>query len=138
MAAVVEVAADALAWIRWAGVAYLIWLGVRTWREPTTNLEEIKAGPSMFLRGCMLAAVNPKTFLFNAAFLPQFVNDGTASQFLLVASVFLGILFLGDAGWALCASSARKLLTRYAHMRNRLTAGFLTAAGIGLALSRRT
>ncbi len=138
MAAVVEVAADALVWIRWAGVAYLIWLGIRTWREPTANLEEIKAAPSMFLRGCMLAAVNPKTFLFNAAFLPQFANDGTVSQFVLVASVFLGVLFLGDVGWALFASSARKLLARYAHLRNRLTGGFLTAAGIGLALSRRT
>lgn len=138
MAAIVEVAADALTWMRWAGVVYLIWLGIRTWRKPAADLEPIKAVPAMFFRGCMLAAVNPKTLLFNAAFLPQFVSDGSTSQFALVASVFLSVLFLGDVAWALFASSAQKLLTRYSHWRNRVTGVFLTAAGIGLALSRRT
>jgi threonine/homoserine/homoserine lactone efflux protein len=85
----------------------------------------------------MLAAVNPKTLLFNAAFIPQFVGTGSASQFALVGVVFLGVLFLGDLGWALFASSARKLLTRYARLRNKITGVFLTTAGIGLALARR-
>jgi threonine/homoserine/homoserine lactone efflux protein len=137
MAALVELAAGALTWIRWAGVIYLIWLGMRTWRKPPTDLGEITAAPVMFLRGCMLAAVNPKTLLFNAAFIPQFVGTGAASQFVLVSAVFLGVLFLGDLGWALFASSARKLLTRYAHLRNKITGVFLTTAGIGLALARR-
>jgi len=113
MAALVELAAGALTWIRWAGVIYLVWLGIRTWRKPPADLEKITAAPVMFLRGCMLAAVNPKTLLFNAAFIPQFVGTGAASQFALVGAVFLGVLFLGDLGWALFASSARKLLTRY-------------------------
>lgn len=138
MAVLVELAAGALIWIRWAGVAYLIFLGIRTWREPTTDLLQVRAAPAMFLRGCMLAAVNPKTLLFNAAFLPQFVGDGSVARFALVGSVFLSVLFLGDVGWALFASSARKLLARYAQMRNRVSGAFLTAAGIGLALSRRT
>jgi threonine/homoserine/homoserine lactone efflux protein len=137
MAALVELAAGALTWIRWAGVIYLVWLGIRTWRKPPTDLEKITAAPVMFLRGCMLAAVNPKTLLFNAAFIPQFVGTGAASQFALVGAVFLGVLFLGDLGWALFASSARKLLTRYAHLRNKITGVFLTTAGIGLALARR-
>jgi len=109
MAALVELAAGALTWIRWAGVIYLVWLGVRTWRKPPTDLEKITAAPVMFLRGCMLAAVaavNPKTLLFNAAFIPQFVGTGSASQFALVGAVFLGVLFLGDLGWALFASSS--------------------------------
>jgi len=93
MAIVVELAADALTWIRWAGVAYLIWLGIRTWRKPASDLRQVKAAPAMFLRGCLLAAANPKTLLFNAAFLPQFVGDGSPGQFALVGSVFLGVLF---------------------------------------------
>ena len=56
---------------------------------------------------------------------------------LVVATVFLSVLFLGDMVWALTAVSARRLLDRYAGARNRLTGGFLVAAGVGLALSRR-
>ena len=137
MAAIVELAADALTWIRWAGVIYLIWLGIRTWRKPAANLEEVTASPLMFLRGCMLAAVNPKTLLFNAAFLPQFVGTGSASQFALVGAVFLGVIFIGDLAWALFASSARTLLTRYSRSRNKIAGAFLTTAGIGLAFARR-
>jgi len=137
MAALVELAAETLTWIRWAGVIYLVWLGVRTWREPAADLAQIEAAPQMFFRGCMLAAVNPKTLIFNAAFLPQFVSDGSASQFALVGTVFLGVIFLGDLLWAVFASSARKLLNQYSGWRNRITGAFLTAAGIGLALSRR-
>jgi threonine/homoserine/homoserine lactone efflux protein len=139
LAAIVEVAAEALLWIKWAGVAYLVYLGIRTWREPADDLSNIDAAPAMFWRGCLVAVLNPKTLLFNAAFIPQFVGaaDATAAQLALVAAVFLAVLFVGDVLWAAFASSARRVLARYAKMRNRLTGAFLTAAGIGLALSRR-
>ncbi len=139
MAAVVELAADALIWIRWLGVAYLIYLGIRTWNEPAQDLSSVSAAPSMIWRGCLIAAINPKTLLFNAAFLPQFVvaNGDVGQQFAFVAGVYLSVLLLGDMIWALGASSARQLLDRYAGARNRVTGGFLVAAGVGLALSRR-
>lgn len=139
MAAIIELAADALSWIRWAGVAYLIYLGIRTWIEPADDLSKVTAAPNMFWRGCIIAAVNPKTLLFIAAFLPQFVqeNGSVAGQLSTVAAVFLTVLLLGDMIWALTAASARKLLDRYAGTRNRITGGFLLAAGVGLALSRR-
>lgn len=140
MAAVIELAADLLSWIKWAGVAYLIVLGIRTWREPADDLTRVEAVPAMFWRGCLLAALNPKTLLFNAAFIPQFVDPGPASafEFALVSAVFLTVVFLGDVLWAAFANSARRLLGRYLRLRNRLTGAFLTAAGIGLALSRRS
>lgn len=139
MAAIIELAAEALTWIRWAGVAYLIYLGIRTWNEPAGDLSKVAAAPAVFWRGCVVAAINPKTLLFNAAFLPQFVRDdgGVTGQLSLVAAVFLGVLLLGDMLWALTAASARQLLDRCAGARNRLTGGFLVAAGVGLALSRR-
>lgn len=139
MAALIEATAEALSWIRWAGVAYLVYLGIRTWNEPADNLSDVAATRVMFWRGCMIAALNPKTLLFNAAFLPQFIvgDGGVTGQLLLVATVFLSILFLGDMVWALTAVSARQLLDRYAGARNRMTGGFLVAAGVGLALSRR-
>lgn len=140
MAALIELAAEALTWIRWAGVVYLIYLGIRTWNEPTEDLGKVTAAPAMFWRGFMIAAVNPKTLLFIAAFLPQFVVDNghVAGQFTVVAAVFLTVLLLGDTIWALTAASARRLLDRYAGARNRMTGGFLVAAGVGLALSRRS
>jgi len=139
LAAIIEVAAEALHWIKWAGVAYLVFLGIRTWREPAGDLNKIEAAPAMFWRGCLIAVLNPKTLLFNAAFIPQFVatGDAAASQPAVVAAVFLAVLFVGDVLWAAFASSARGVLARYAKLRNRLTGAFLTAAGIGLALSRR-
>ncbi len=139
MAALVELAADVLTWVKWAGVAYLIVLGIRTWREPADDLAGVEAVPMMFWRGCLIAALNPKTLLFNAAFIPQFVASGTESafEFALVASIFLAVLFVGDVLWAAFADSARRVLRRYSSLRNRLTGVFLTAAGIGLALARK-
>ncbi len=137
LAAVVELAAGAMSWIRWAGVVYLIWLGIRTWREPAADLEQVAAAPAMFWRGCMLAVLNPKTLMFNAAFVPQFVGDGSSARIALVAAIFLGVLFLGDMLWAVFANSARQLLGRHTRWRNRATGTFLAAAGVGLALSRR-
>ncbi len=137
LAAVVEFAADTLAWIRWAGVVYLVWLGIRMWREPVAESQEVEAVPAMFWRGCLLAVLNPKILLFNAAFVPQFVGDGSTAQFALVATVFVGVLFVGDVLWAVFANSARQLLSRNALWRNRITGIFLAAAGIGLAFSRR-
>lgn len=138
LVAIVELVADALNWIRWAGVAYLVWLGIRTWRTPADDLSQVRAEPAAFWHGCIVAALNPKTLLFNAAFLPQFVAaDAGPPQFLLVAAVFLGVLLLGDMLWVGFANSARQLMRRFAHARNRVTGAFLVLAGIGLALSRR-
>jgi threonine/homoserine/homoserine lactone efflux protein len=139
VAAVVELVADALVWIRWAGAAYLVYLGVRTWNEPAQDLSAVSAAPAMFWRGCMIAAINPKTLLFNAAFLPQFVvaHGSAGMQLTLVAAVFLTVLLVGDMLWAITAGSARQLLSRFSGVRNRVTGGFLVLAGIGLALSRR-
>jgi len=139
MTAIIELAADLLAWVKWAGVAYLVVLGIRTWREPAVDLASIEAMPVVFWRGCLLATLNPKTLLFNAAFIPQFVGPASTTVFDLtaVAMVFLSVLFVGDVLWAVLAHSARRVLGRYSRIRNRLTGAFLTAAGIGLALSRR-
>jgi len=139
MAAFIELAAEALTWIRWAGVAYLVYLGIRTWNEPAEDLSKVAAAPVMFWRGSMIAVVNPKTLLFSAAFLPQFVveNGSASGQLAMVAIVFLAVLSLGDMIWASTASSSRRLLDRFAGARNRITGGFLVAAGVGLALARK-
>ncbi len=139
MALLVEAAAAALSWVRWAGVAYLVWLGVQTWRAPAADLSRIEAAPAVFWQGCALAAINPKTLLFSAAFLPQFVDLAVADvlQLAVVAAVYLLVLLLGDLLWAALANSAARLLRGAPGWRNRATGAFLVLAGFGLALSRR-
>ena len=139
MAAIIEFAGHALSWVRWAGVAYLVYLGIRSWRETADDLRDVAPARTVFWRGCGLAAVNPKTLLFNAAFLPQFIPGGAATAFdiALVGGVFISVLLAGDLLWAAFASSAGSVLQRYGNWRNRLTGGFLVAAGLGLAAARK-
>ncbi len=138
MAAVVEAAASALAWIKWAGVIYLLWLGIVTWRGKAGSPGQADAAPAVFWRGVMIAALNPKTLLFNAAFLPQFVPaEATGIAVLLIGIVYLSVILLGDVVWALSAAWARGWLGKAVRWQNRVAGGFLIAAGVGLALSRR-
>jgi len=138
MSALIEVAADLLQWIKWGGVAYLVYLGVQTWRAPADDLAAVQARPAIFWRACLIAAANPKTLLFNAAFLPQFVASGSTSvHLMLIAAIFLVVLLLGDLLWAIFAQAARPSLQKAAGLRNRVTGAFLILAGIGLASSRR-
>ena len=138
LAALVDFAAEALTWIKWAGVVYLVYLGIRTWLEPAGDLAAIEATPVMFWRGCLVALLNPKTLLFNAAFIPQFVGGSPMMMELgIVALVFLSVLFVGDVLWAAFANTARRHIGRFGRLRNRVTGAFLGTAGVGLALSQR-
>jgi len=141
MAALIDLAASALLWIKWLGVAYLVYLGVHAWNEPADDLNQIHAQSKSgtFWRGFGLAIINPKTLLFNAAFLPQFVGDGRGAtgQLFTLAAVFLSVIIVGDALWAAFAASARGWLSRYGNIRNKVTGSFLFGASLGLALSRR-
>ncbi|TAJ83386.1 LysE family translocator [Reyranella sp.] len=131
-------------WLRWLGVAYLVWLGVRTWRATATDLAGIQAEPrslaSIFARGFAVSLTNPKTLLFYAAFLPQFITasgGGATHQLLLLAGTFLVVAVLLDGAWALLASRLRSLLQARARLRNRITGSLLIGAGVGLAFARK-
>ena len=140
--AAVELAASALSIIKWAGVIYLVWLGIRAWRRPISGDDDVPdvSGRVAFGQGMMLAVLNPKTLLFNAAFLPQFLGAGESSmqQMLALSVVFLLVLQLGDILWALSAASAQQLMSRVGKFGNKISGGFFIGAGIGLALTRRS
>lgn len=141
LAALLELAASALTWLKWAGVVYLLYLGLMSWRQGVEDLRATvasrKPARTLFLQGLLLASVNPKTLLFNAAFLPQFVSGHAGSQSLLTAAViYLGIFFFGDLAWAATAQSARPLIMKLGRLRHRLTGCLFVGSGIGLALSR--
>lgn len=141
LAALIGVVADALTWIKWIGVIYLVYVGIRNWNEPAADLSDIKAlsDTRAFWRGVILAVINPKTLLFNAAFLPQFVGDtsNASGELLLLAGVFMTVIVTGDALWAVFAATARGWLGRFGRFHNKISGGFLLGAGLGLALSRK-
>jgi len=139
MAALLELTVQALVWIRWLGVLYLLWLGIRTWRRPDTGPGAVTAAPVVLWRASLVASVNPKTLLFNAAFLPQFVvpGDDANAQLLTLAMVFLSVLLLGDLLWVALARAVQRLVLRQSSLHRKITGSALVLAGIGLALSHR-
>jgi threonine/homoserine/homoserine lactone efflux protein len=135
--------ASAFEILRWIGVGYLVWLGVSAWRAAPTDLTRTRAQPgsarAIFARGFLVSMTNPKTLLFYAAFLPQFLNPGPglAGQLALLSATFVVIAVIVDGGWALLAARFREALAVNGRLRNRLTGGLLVGAGVGLALARR-
>ena len=131
--------------LRWAGVAYLIWLGVRQWRAPVAPDGAVEprsaAASSLFLQGFMVTLGNPKSLIFLAAFLPQFLTPGAplAPQVALMAPTFLLIGFIITALWALVAGHARRWFQgpRRLKLRNRVAGGLMIGAGAALAAVRR-
>ena len=92
----------------------------------------------LFRNALLIAVINPKTLVFDAAFLPQFVTaQAGLAQLAAAAAVMLAVIFIGDLCWALFASRASSILSRYSAARNRVTGAFLLAAGLGLAFARR-
>ena len=133
-------------WLRWAGVAYLLWLGYQHWREDPASVtpEQLARRASTktaFWRGALVAATNPKVLFFYAAFFPQFIDPGLppAPQLALLCTTFLAIATLLDSGWALLAAQLHSWLgnSRRARIRNRITGSLMIGAAAGLALARR-
>jgi threonine/homoserine/homoserine lactone efflux protein len=139
MTGALAVAGHWFAILRWAGVAYLVFLGVQTWRRrPKTETAGRIERPDRALgRGVIVSLTNPKILLFYAAFFPQFIaGKDPAGELWLLAGTFLVIALVIDSGWALLAARLRPLLTRHETLRNRITGAILIAAGAGLALAR--
>lgn len=133
--------AQAFEVLRWLGVAYLVWLGVRTWREPAGDLSKTQpvSPRATFGRGFFVSLTNPKTLAFYAAFLPQFlVSDAPLGRQMAILSVtFVAVALVIDSGWALMAARARGFVARFGRARNRLTGAILVGGALGLALVRR-
>lgn len=124
--------------IRWAGVAYLLYLAVKTWRAGPVSAGAIGA-QHVFRRALMVNLLNPKVILFILAFLPQFVDPSRAvlPQFLTLGLVFTvgGLLVNGAVG--LMAGSIGKGLTRSPRLSawlNRTCATIFTGLALRLAL----
>jgi len=125
--------------VKWAGACYLIYLGVRAIRgaagdRPQVSLQEMPA-TKVFRDGFAVALLNPKTALFFAAFLPQFMTAGAdpLAQGAFLGSLFVAIAALTDSIYAVVASSLSRRIPR---LKDAQRAGRLASGGalIGLGL----
>src|SRR3569832_203163 len=139
---VLRTSAELFEIMRWAGAAYLIWLGIQAWRNARVA-PAIVAPPAHVhaRRGFLVAMTNPKTIAFFTAFLPQFVDPAlpVAPQLVVmcVCSVTLGAVL--DCGWAVVAGYGRSVFIKPQHNRllGRLSALALIGGGVWLSLARR-
>jgi threonine/homoserine/homoserine lactone efflux protein len=143
MAAVLGTVGAWLEWLRWAGVAYLIFLGARQWRAAPVDLTRTAPQPrsarAIYLRGLLVSLTNPKTLLFLGAFFPQFISPehAIAPQLAVLSVTFVVLALVLDSLWAVLAGRARGFLAARGRLRNRVSGGLLIGAGVGLALARR-
>jgi threonine/homoserine/homoserine lactone efflux protein len=132
--------------LKWAGAAYLVWLGVKMLRHPRTSFAPpghggVRVGGAAFARGLYTNLLNPKVGVFYVSFLPQFVPHGVAvGPFVLLLGAIHAVLGLT---WFACLIAATRpiagLLTRSGVVKtlDRLTGGVFVAFGVGLALEAR-
>lgn len=114
------IAASALAFnaVKWLGVVYLVWIGVRTMRLPAVAMRADLTRTSQrraFTQGVVVNALNVKIALFFLSFLPQFLDPDrgwVGVQALLLGLVFVSIALCTDSLYALAASGLREVLLR--------------------------
>jgi len=125
--------------IRWAGAAYLIWLGLRQMFAPA--LARTKTPPvarGVFWRGVLVSLTNPKTLFFYAALFPQFVRPGAGAsgEVAWLAAVFLSVALIVDSGWVFAAQAASHWLGRHGRLRQRISGAAMAGTGVALAVIR--
>lgn len=127
--------------LRWAGAAYLIWLGVQAWRSAGRTSAAPPPSGVNFTRGVLVAMTNPKTIAFFTAFLPQFVDPSlpAGGQLAIMCSVSVLLAASSDCAWAVAAGLGRSWFLQPARARllARLSALALMGGGIWLSLARR-
>jgi len=131
-------------WVRFAGAAYLVWLGIKLVRSPVEGIGEGEAPPppprgGFFLQGFVVALSNPKLLVFFGAFIPQFMDMSKdhLSQVLILGVTFMVLAGLTDGIYALLAGRARKMFSaRRTRLMSRISGGFMIGGGIWLALTR--
>ncbi|NDW54129.1 LysE family translocator [Aliiroseovarius sp. PrR006] len=139
LAVLIAASATALAVIKWVGVAYLLWLGVRMFLRAKTDgigAPSARASVSLYalwMQGFLTSAANPKAVMFFAALFPQFISADSAfwPQFLILSAtyiimdgMFLSVYGLGASWIASRFKGSAKLWV------DRVGGGFMVLAAI--------
>ena len=147
VSALIASSATAFTIVKYAGAAYLVFLGLRKLLTRDAG-EEVELAPrtprstaELFGHGVVVNVLNPKTALFFLAFLPQFVDPNAgpvAPQMLVLGTLLVGLGVLSDGTYALLAAGAGNKLRGAARARRRLekiSGGVFVALGLAAAFA---
>jgi len=131
--------------VKWIGVAYLVYLGIVTWRAPARGFEreedDLQGAKDIFLKGFLVNITNPKGIIFYAAILPQFIDvqRPQAMQYAIFAVTTLVVDIVVMAGYTALAAKVLRVMRDPSRLRwvNRTLGGAFVAAGLALATFRR-
>lgn len=129
--------------LKWLGIGYLLYLGLRHFKQAMTSHEAQNqiSSISSFYRGFFISLSNPKTLLFFSAFLPQFVSssENYFQQITILSGTFLSMAVVLDSCYALLAARFQSAFQQQ-HLQkfqHGLSGLLFFGAGIWLAVSRR-
>ncbi len=156
LGALIAASSFGFALVKWGGVAYLVWLGIKQWRAPAVPMVAAEAGEggaaasapserasrrSLVLRGWMINAVNPKGTVFLLAVVPQFLDLGRSlgPQYGVIAATLGFTDLVVMAGYTVLAARLLRLLKSPIHIRlmNRSFGSLFVMAGALLATFKR-
>jgi homoserine/homoserine lactone efflux protein len=147
--ALIAASATAFTVVKWAGAAYLVWLGIQQWRAPAMQLDAAAttapAVPprrrALALRGWIINALNPKGTVFLLAVVPQFVDPARplAAQYTAIGATLMCTELVVMCGYALLAARVLRVFSAPSYMKamNRVFGGLFVAAGLLLAGFKR-
>lgn len=148
LAALLHASALAFQLLKFAGVAYLFYIAVMTWRDRRTIVADDQAGvpgsgTGLALKAFLLNILNPKLTIFFLAFLPQFVDSTHGAplpQLALLSAIFMLMTFVVFVFYGLLAHAFRRTVIEAPRVQDWLRRGFagvFAGLGIHLALSER-
>lgn len=134
----VTAVSEGLKWLKWAGVAYLFYLGYKqiraSFQQTTPNT---LSAVSSFQRGFWVSLTNPKTILFFSALLPQFVSgqENYVASITLLSGIFWLMAVVMDSVYAVLSGLVASLLksARYNKLLGMVSGGIFVGAGVALA-----
>jgi threonine/homoserine/homoserine lactone efflux protein len=143
LAAVMHTSALAFQTLKYAGVAYLVYLAYATWRDKSAfTIDGNPSGSSaagLVIRAFLLNILNPKLTIFFLAFLPQFIQPGTTKplfQLFALSAAFMAVTFVVFVVYGFLAHAFRKVVIESSPVQNRLRRGFAAVfAGLGAELA---
>ncbi|WP_205474988.1 LysE family translocator [Nocardioides sp. SYSU D00038] len=131
LAALLHASGVAFQALKYAGVAYLLWMAWSTWRDTGALSVDEDASPAsrraVIWSGITLNLLNPKLTIFFFAFLPQFVpagEPGSLWRMLLLSAVFMAMTFVVFAAYGACAAAVRDRVLARPRLVDRLRKGF--------------
>ena len=143
LAAIMHTSALAFGLLKYAGVAYLLYLAYATWQDRSgfafDQTPQAASAWQLVSKAVLLNLLNPKLTIFFLAFLPQFVSPSVVSplsQMLILSSIFMLMTFIVFAVYGLLAHAFRNLVMNSERVQTWMRRGFASAfAGLGLNLA---